>query len=422
VYAWFGHVLAIPYNPPASNDKNPMNPQLARLHDYPFQKLARLLEGIRPPADLTPILWSIGEPKHAAPQLVLDAVSRHLSELSVYPLTKGLPSLREAIAGWLTRRFQLDRIAVDPERHVVPVSGTREALFSIAQALVPTDGTTPVVIMPNPFYQIYEGAALLAGAEPWYLNTTEENGYRMDFASVPPEVLARTRLAYVCSPANPSGTVMTREDYAALLQLAAKYDFAIASDECYSEIYFDEAVPPVGLLQVANELGVEDYRRCLVFHSLSKRSNLPGLRSGFVAGDSRLLAEFIKYRTYHGCALSNLTQEISIVAWNDEDHVRENRRQYREKFDAVLDILTPVLDVARPEAGFYLWPRTPIGGEAFTRDLYAQQNVKVLPGAYLSREANGINPGAPHVRMALVAPLQESTEAARRTRRYIESL
>ncbi|MEJ2107434.1 MAG: succinyldiaminopimelate transaminase [Acidiferrobacteraceae bacterium] len=400
-----------------------MNPQLARLHDYPFQKLARLLEGVSPPEGQSPIFWSVGEPKHPAPPLVMEAVQRSLSELSVYPSTRGLDDLRRAIAGWLSRRFNIAPDRIDPARHVLPASGTREALFSIAQAVVPANGdTTPVVILPNPFYQIYEGAALLAGAEPYYLNTVAGNGYRMDFSSVPVEILDRTRLVYVCSPGNPTGAVLGRDDYRFLLELADRHDFLVASDECYSEIYFDETAPPVGLLQVASELGRDDFHRCLVFHSLSKRSNLPGLRSGFVAGDGAVMKDYLQYRTYHGCTLSNLAQEASIVAWNDEQHVLANREQYREKFDAVLPILEPVLSVHRPEAGFYLWARVPGTDTEFTRGLYASTGVKVLPGSYLSREAHGANPGDGYVRMALVAPVAECIEAAQRVAQYANYL
>jgi N-succinyldiaminopimelate aminotransferase len=400
-----------------------MNPQLARLHDYPFQKLGRLLEGISPPAGQAPVLWSVGEPKHPAPPLVLDAVAQHLSDLSVYPSTRGDDALREAIARWLSRRFAIPEQRIDPARHVLPASGTREALFSIAQTLAAAGpGERPVVIMPNPFYQIYEGATLLAGAEPYYVNTTVENGYRMDLSRVPAEVLDRTRLVYVCSPGNPTGAVADRDNYRTLLELAERHDFVIASDECYSEIYFDESQPPLGLLQVASELGIDDFRRCLVFHSLSKRSNLPGLRSGFIAGDASIMKDYLQYRTYHGCTLSGLAQQASIVAWSDEQHVTANRELYRRKFDAVLEILDPILPVERPQAGFYLWAPVPGGDEEFTRGLYEQTGVKVLPGSFLSREAQGINPGAGRVRMALVASLDECIDGARRVAQYVSSI
>lgn len=401
-----------------------MNPALAALQPYPFQKLAALTQGIAPPADKRPISLAMGEPKHAAPRLVLEEISASLASVSTYPLTKGTPALRQAIAAWATRRFALDRVALDPERHVLPVAGTREALFSIAQAVVGrgAHAQQPVVVMPNPFYQIYEGAALLARARPFFLNTVEENGYRMDFSRVPEEVWAQVQLVYVCSPGNPTGKVMTRDALAQLIELADTHDFIIAADECYSEIYFEEHAPPTGLLQVANELGIEDYRRCLVFHSLSKRSNLPGLRSGFVAGDGEVIARYAQYRTYQGCALPPPTQAASIKAWSDEAHVAHNRALYRAKFEAVLDILAPVLEVEKPDAGFYLWPKLPQDDETFARELYARENVLTLPGSYLSRHAQGGNPGKNRVRLALVAPLEECVDAARRIRRYVESL
>jgi len=382
-----------------------------------------LIRGITPPADKPAIRLSLGEPQHPAPELVRAALSANLAGLSRYPQTKGQPELRQAIANWANRRFRLQDQPLDPERHVLPVAGTREALFSIAQAIVnrKAHADQPVVMMPNPFYQIYEGAALLAGARPYYLNTTEANGYRMDFARVPEEVWAQTQLLYVCSPGNPTGAVLGHDDFAQLLELAERHDFLIASDECYSEIFFDEDRPPPGLLQAAAALGVADYRRCLVFHSLSKRSNLPGLRSGFVAGDSEVIERYGLYRTYQGCALPPPTQAASIAAWNDEAHVRENRALYRAKFDAVLEVLAPALKVTRPEAGFYLWPRLPTDDETFTRELYATQNVLVLPGRYLSRHAQGADPGTGRVRIALVASLAECVEGARRIRSYVES-
>ena len=401
-----------------------MNSRLASLQPYPFQRLARLIQGISPPADKPPIRLSLGEPQHAAPALVLEALKSNLGGLSHYPLTRGSAELRQSIVGWATRRFHLDKIALDPERHVLPVAGTREALFSIAQAVIDrrVNSMRPAVIMPNPFYQIYEGAALLAGARPYFLNTTGANGFRMDFSSVPEEVWQMVPLVYVCSPGNPTGAVLTHDDYARLIRLAQQYHFLIASDECYSEIYFDEARPPLGLLQVANDLGIQDYKHCLVFHSLSKRSSLPGLRSGFVAGDGEVMEQYHQYRTYHGCALPPPTQAASTAAWNDEAHVRANRDQYRAKFDAVLKILKPVLDVDKPEAGFYLWPKLPRDDETFTRELYARENVLVLPGSYLSREFEGVNPGRNRARLALVAPLAECTEAAQRIRNYVESV
>jgi len=401
-----------------------MNSRLAGLQPYPFQKLAELTRGLTPLSDKPAIRLSMGEPQHAAPPFVLEALTRNLNGLSHYPTTKGAPALREAIVGWATRRFKLDRIKLDPERHVLPVAGTREALFSIAQAVVDrkAHADQPVVISPNPFYQIYEGATLLAGARPHFLNTVADNHYRMDFTRVPDEVWPQVQLVYICSPGNPTGKVMDRQELVHLIELAQKHNFLIASDECYSEIYFDEDKPPLGLLQVANELGLEDYRNCLVFHSLSKRSNLPGLRSGFVAGDGVALEQYFQYRTYQGCALPPPAQAASIAAWNDEAHVRANRDLYRAKFDAVLKILKPALKVEKPEAGFYLWPALPQDDETFARELYARENVLVLPGSYLSRDAQGANPGHRRVRLALVASLEECVEAAQRMRHYLETL
>ena len=401
-----------------------MNSRLAGLQPYPFQRLAELTRGVTAPSGKSAIRLSMGEPQHAAPPFVLEALTTSLKGLSHYPVTQGSLELRQTIAAWANRRFKLTKSPLDAHKHVLPCAGTREALFSIAQAVIDrrAHSQQPVVLMPNPFYQIYEGAALLAGARPFFLNTVAQNRYRMDFSRVPQEIWEQVQLVYICSPANPSGTVLQHSDFAQVLELAEKHDFLIAADECYSEIYFDEDRPPPGLLQVAHDLGVDDYRRCLVFHSLSKRSNLPGLRSGFVAGDSVALAQYLAYRTYQGCALPPPTQAASISAWSDEAHVRANRDQYRAKFDAVLEILAPVLQVERPEASFYLWPQTPGDDETFTRELYARENVLVLPGSYLSRDAQGINPGRNRVRLALVASLQECVEAARRIRSYVESL
>jgi N-succinyldiaminopimelate aminotransferase len=400
-----------------------MNSRLEQLQPYPFHKLARLLQDTTPALGKSAIRLSVGEPQHAAPAMVLETLAAELSGLSNYPTTRGQATLRIAIAAWATRRFRLDKLMLDPERHILPASGTREALFSTAQAVVDRSAhARPIVMMPNPFYQIYEGAALLAGAEPYYMNTLPESGYRMEFERVPASVWARTQLVYVCSPGNPTGAVMSHDDFARLIELAQRHDFIIASDECYSEIYFDESRPPTGLLQVANDLGIEDYRHCLVFHSLSKRSNLPGLRSGFIAGDGEAIERLFQYRTYHGCSLPGPSQTASERAWNDEVHVAANRGYYREKFDAVLKLLAPVMDVQKPQAGFYLWARTPQDDESFTRGLCAQQNVLVLPGSYLSRQTDGVNPGSHRIRMALVAPLAECVDAARRIRAYIESL
>jgi N-succinyldiaminopimelate aminotransferase len=398
-----------------------MNPDLARLQPYPFERMARLHAGITPPASLATIRLSIGEPKHATPAFIAEALIEHLHGLSLYPGTRGNDSLRSAIAAWLGRRFHLPAGSIDAQKNVLPVNGTREALFAIAQCLVDRR-TDPLVLMPNPFYQIYEGAALLAGAEPWFLNCDAAGDYLPDFDAVPESVWQRCQLIYLCSPGNPTGQVLDRQALQHVLSLAERHDFVVVADECYSEIYQDEAHPPTGLLAAAAAMGNHRYRRCLVFHSLSKRSNAPGLRSGFVAGDADLIAAFLLYRTYHGCAMPPASQAASERAWQDENHVQENRRLYREKFDAVTAILAPVLELHTPPGGFYLWPRTPIDDRAFSQQLYQQQNVIVLPGSFLSRDTGAGNPGSRHVRMALVAPLQECTEAARRIRTFVEQL
>ena len=398
-----------------------MNPDLDLLQPYPFEKLANLKAGIDPPAGLDPIALSIGEPRHPTPAFIAEALMANLHGLAAYPPTRGLPALREAIADWLTRRFRLPAGSLDPAIQVLPLNGTREGLFSFAQAV--TDRTRdPLVLMPNPFYQIYEGAARLAGAEPRYLCCDADRGFIPDFGAVDPRTWRRCQILYLCSPGNPTGAVIDQATLQHLIGLAQKFDFIIASDECYSELYFDESAPPVGLLQAASAMGHTDYKRCLVFHSLSKRSNAPGLRSGFVAGDADILDGFFRYRTYHGCAMPIQHQHASIAAWNDEHHVVANRALYREKFHRVLGILDAVLDVTRPDAGFYLWPATPIPDTDFTRGLFAAENVSLLPGSYLSREADGRNPGAGRLRMALVPPLDECVDAARRIRRYVESL
>lgn len=396
-----------------------MNPDLDKLHPYPFEKLATLKSGISPETSAEHIALSIGEPKHKAPQFVLENLSHHLSGVSAYPLTRGIPELRQAITSWLSKRFNLPDDSLDPEQHVIPVNGTREALFAFAQAVI-NRNSNPLIVMPNPFYQIYEGAAYLSGAEPYYLNTTADNNYLPDFDSVSDETWQRCQLLYICSPGNPTGAVIDKATLQKLISLAEKFDFIIASDECYSEIYFNEANPPVGLLDAAADMGNTDYSRCVVFHSLSKRSNLPGLRSGFVAGDKNVLSRFLKYRTYHGCAMPLHHQHASIKAWQDESHVEENRRIYQEKFTDVLEIIEPVMDVKKPDASFYLWAKTPRSDEDFARELFAKQNITVLPGSYLSREAHGINPGSQHVRMALVASYDECIEAAHRIRQFMQ--
>jgi N-succinyldiaminopimelate aminotransferase len=397
-----------------------MNPNLAQLQPYPFERLARLFDSVTAPAELRPLSLSIGEPQHATPGFITEEVITHLHGLSHYPVTRGIPELRAAIADWLVQRFSLPAGSLDPERQVLPVNGTREALFAFAQCIV-NPGSDARVLMPNPFYQIYEGAALLAGARPWFLNTTRESGLLPDFDAVPDAIWERCQLLYICTPGNPTGAVIPVTALQQLIELADRHDFVIASDECYSEIYRDGNTPPAGLLQAAAELGRDDYRRCVVFHSLSKRSNAPGLRSGFVAGDADIMKNFLRYRTYHGCAMPPATQAASIRAWQDETHVAANRTLYTEKFDAVLDILAPQLDVQSPDAGFYLWAHTPLDDTDFARELLAQQNVIVLPGSYLSRPVNGHNPGRDYVRMALVAPLEDCLEAAERIKSYIVS-
>ena len=395
-----------------------MNPDLQRLHAYPFERLARLREGLSPPPGLEPIALSIGEPRESTPGFIGEALLEHLHTLSSYPLTRGGGPLREAIAAWLSRRFGIPAGALDPTRHVLPVNGTREALFAIAQTVIDR-GARPVVLLPNPFYQIYEGAALLAGAEPWYIPCDDNTG-KPRFETVPEAVWARCQLLYLCTPHNPTGAVLGEDELQDLLERAERHDFVIASDECYSEIYPDEAHPPPGILGVAWRAGNTDFSRALAFHSLSKRSNAPGLRSGFVAGDARVLAAFLRYRTYHGCAMPPPAQAASRAAWMDEAHVTASRARYRDKFRAVRQILAPVLELNDPAGGFYLWPRTPVDDETFTRRLLAETNVAVLPGRYLSRTIHGHNPGERHVRIALVAPLEDCVEAAERIRAVVE--
>jgi N-succinyldiaminopimelate aminotransferase len=397
-----------------------MNEGLARLEPYPFEKLSAI-RAVRA-SDRPPIDLSIGEPKHPTPRLVLDALGANLHETARYPATRGGADLREAIADWLRARYRLPGGFLDPDRHVLPVNGTREALFAIAQCVIDRRRTGARVVMPNPCYQIYEGAALLAGAEPFYVACGADTGYAPDFSSVPAATWRACQLLYVCSPGNPTGAVLPPSTFETLLDLAAEHDFVIASDECYAEIYPDENAPPCGLLEVAGRRGAEGLAHCLAFHSLSKRSSAPGLRSGFVAGDDDLIGQFLRYRTYHGSAMPLHVQAASRAAWRDEAHVRENRRQYRQKFEAVLTALSPVLDVGAPAGGFYLWPRVPIDDVAFVRGLLEQQNVCVLPGSFLGRSTGGVNPGAGHVRIALVPPLDTCVEAAHRIRDYVQSL
>ena len=396
-----------------------MNPNLAKLQPYPFEKLNKLKAEANISCDLPHIALSIGEPKHESPAFVMDVMANNLDKLANYPTTKGIPELRKSIADWTKNRFHLAELNADTQ--VLPVNGTREAIFAFTQAM--TEGKEDALIVsPNPFYQIYEGAAYLAGAEPHYLPCLEQNGFNPDFDAVPAEVWEKAQILFTCSPGNPTGAVISLEMLEKLISLADKYDFIIASDECYSEIFVNSAQPPVGLLEACAKLGRHDYKRCVVFHSLSKRSNLPGLRSGFVAGDADIMANFFKYRTYHGCAMSLPNQLASIAAWGDEKHVEENRRLYTEKFKAVLEILSPVMNVKQSEASFYLWAETPINEEEFAQRLFAEQQVTVLPGSYLSRTIDGINPGTGRIRMALVAGVDECIEAAKRIRALIESL
>jgi N-succinyldiaminopimelate aminotransferase len=398
-----------------------MNPDLQLLQPYPFEKLNALKAAVTAPASLSPIALSIGEPKHASPAFVTECLQGNLDKLSNYPLTKGMPELRQAIADWATIRFKLSKNTLCPDHNVLPVNGTREAIFAFTQAVIDRS-KKPLVLSPNPFYQIYEGATILAGAEPHYLACQANNGFIPDFDNVPNEIWQRTQLLFLCSPGNPTGAVIDGDTLKKLIALADQHDFIIASDECYSELYFDEQQPPTGLLQACAELGRDDYRRCVVFHSLSKRSNLPGLRSGFIAGDADIMKPFLLYRTYHGCAMPVQHQLASMAAWNDEQHVKANRDLYREKFEAVLDILGDSLDVKKPDASFYLWAGTPIADTDFAQQLFAQQHVTVLPGSFLAREVDGFNPGANRVRMALVAPLDECIDAARRIKAFVEGL
>ena len=396
-----------------------MNPRLDLLQPYPFEKLRQLFAGVTPPAGLKEIKLSIGEPQHETPAFIKEALTANLAGLANYPTTQGSDALRQAIAAWVARRYGIP--APDAATQIVPVNGSREALFAFAQAVIDGAKAGATVICPNPFYQIYEGAALLAGAEPLFLNTLPAHGYTMDFGVVPEPTFQRTQLVYVCSPGNPTGKVMSLDDWAQLFELSDRHGFVIASDECYSEIYFDEARPPLGGLEAAVKLGRSDYRNLVMFSSLSKRSNVPGLRSGFVAGDAAIIRQFLLYRTYHGGAMNPAVQGASIAAWNDEAHVRENRRLYAEKFDQVTPIVARHLETAVPDAGFYLWAKTPIPDTDFARELHRQYNVTVLPGSFLARESGGINPGAGYVRIALVAGLDDCLEAAQRIAAFCQN-
>ena len=393
-----------------------MNPLLSRLQPYPFERLKQLFSTVTPNPAYAPISLGIGEPRHATPQLVLDALSKATAQLAAYPATAGLPALREACVNWIQRRYGLK---LDAATQVLPVNGSREALFAFAQTVIdPTRDA--VVVCPNPFYQIYEGAALLAGAQTYYAPSDPALNFNVNWDSVPADVWAKTQLLFVCSPGNPTGAVMPMRDWEKLFALSDQYGFVIASDECYSEIYFREEAP-LGGLEAAAKLGRTDFKNLVAFTSLSKRSNVPGMRSGFVAGDANILKQFLLYRTYHGSAMSGMVQAASIAAWDDEAHVVANREQYRQKFAAVTPLLEAVMDVRLPDAGFYLWAAVPGGDDvAFARDLLAQYNVTVLPGSYLARDAQGFNPGAGRIRMALVAETAECLEAAQRIVAFIQ--
>ncbi|MDP1548682.1 MAG: succinyldiaminopimelate transaminase [Nitrosomonas sp.] len=397
-----------------------MNPNLSQLQPYPFQKLRQLFEGVIRNTALHPIDLQIGEPKHATPDFIRHALIDNLDGLSTYPTTQGTPALRNSIATWIRRRFNLP--GINPDTEIIPVNGSREALFSFAQAVIDPSANYSAVVCPNPFYQIYEGAALLAGATPYFINTLPENRFRLDYSQLTSTVWSRTQLIYVCSPNNPTGGVMELDEWRELFALSDRYGFVIASDECYSEIYFDEKNPPLGALDAAQRLGRSGFPRLVVFNSLSKRSNVPGLRSGYVAGDAALLEKFLLYRTYHGSAMNPAAQAASAAAWSDEAHVVENRRLYAQKFSSSIALLSDAMTVQMPDAGFYLWIKTPVSDAEFTKRLYQDYNVTVLPGSYLARDAHGMNPGKDYVRIALVASPQECIEAMNRIKRLVIQL
>jgi N-succinyldiaminopimelate aminotransferase len=394
-----------------------MNPLLQRLQPYPFERLKLLFSNVTPAKNFAAISLGIGEPRHATPPLVLDALAASTEALSSYPATAGLPAMRQACANWVQRRYGL---ALNPDTQILPINGSREALFAFAQTVVDSSKSGATVVCPNPFYQIYEGAALLAGAQTYYAPSDPALNFNVNWSNVPEDVWKKTQLLFVCSPGNPTGAVMPLADWSTLFDLSDRYGFVIASDECYSEIYFREE-PPLGGLEAAYKLGRTDYKNLVAFTSLSKRSNVPGMRSGFVSGDVNLLKQFLLYRTYHGSAMSGMVQAASIAAWNDEAHVVANRDMYRQKFAAVTPLLAQVLDVKLPDAGFYLWAAVPGGDDqAFARDLLAQYNVTVLPGSFLARESQGFNPGAGRIRMALVAETQECMQAAQRIVEFVQ--
>jgi len=398
-----------------------MNPDLSKLHPYPFELLRELKSNITPTCELNHIALSIGEPKHPVPNFILLELTKSLASIGAYPSTLGNKSLRQAISNWLTTRFKLAKKSIDPDQHVLPVNGTREALFALTQCIV--DKTKdPLVLMPNPFYQIYEGAALLAGATPYYLNSVVELNNIPDYESIPDTVWQQCQLLTICTPGNPSGAVMNITQLQYLITLADKFNFTIVSDECYSEIYFNHSEPPVGLLQAASEMGLTNYDRCIVFHSLSKRSNVPGLRSGFVAGDANIIKNFLQFRTYHGSAMPPHHQVASTKAWQDEQHVIENRDLYTQKFKQFIAILESEIEIKHPDAAFYIWLKTPINDQEFAKQLYKQQNITVLPGSFLSRETDCGNPGEDYVRLALVSSLEECIDAANRIKSFLKTL
>jgi N-succinyldiaminopimelate aminotransferase len=397
-----------------------MNPRLGLLQPYPFEKLRALLAATTPLAELRHISLGLGEPQHPTPAFIKEALAANLGGLARYPLTLGLPELRTAMAEWIARRHGLG--AIDAATQVIPVNGSREALFAIAQVILDPAEKDAIVVSPNPFYQIYEGAALLGGARPYFANARPENGFRPDWDAIPEDVWKRTRLIYACSPNNPTGSVMPFEEWKRLFELSDRHGFTIVSDECYSELYFDESKPPLGALAAAKSLGREGFPRLVVMGSLSKRSSAPGLRSGFAAGDRAIIEKFVLYRTYHGSQMSNTVQLASIAAWKDEAHVVENRRLYREKFARFREVVSPGLPLTMPDAAFYYWVAVPGGDDlAFTRDLFNAAHVTVLPGSYISREAHGANPGRGYVRMALVSTVEETVEAANRIATFVKN-